>query len=91
VLPYLDNVISVDDVKTYKPSPVVYQHLLAKTQSSKEDCWMISSNPWDVIGGKAAGLKAVWIQRDPAKIFDPWDVEPDIVVSDLIKLSQQLA
>jgi 2-haloacid dehalogenase len=90
VLPYLDDVISVDDVQTYKPSPVVYQHLLTKTQSGKENCWMISSNPWDVIGGKAAGLKAAWIQRDPAKIFDPWGADPDIVVSNLIQLSQQL-
>ena len=51
---------------------------------------MISSNPWDVIGGKAAGLKAAWIKRDPARIFDPWEVEPDLVVEDLIELSEQL-
>lgn len=91
VLRYLDDVISVDDVQTYKPSPVVYQHLLAKTQSNTKDCWMISSNPWDVIGGKAAGLKAAWIQRDPSRIFDPWGVEPDVIVGDLIKLSEKLA
>ena len=51
---------------------------------------MISGNPWDVIGGKAAGLKAAWIKRDPAKIFDPGEFEPDLVVKDLIELSEQL-
>lgn len=87
ILPHLHNVISVDDVQTYKPSPLVYQHLLQKTQSSEEDCWMVSSNPWDVIGGKAAGLKAAWIQRDPGRIFDPWGIEPDLITTDLLELS----
>lgn len=90
ILPHLQNVISVDDVKTYKPSPLVYQHLLQSTQSSPDNCWMISSNPWDVIGGKAAGLKAAWIQRDLSKIFDPWGVEPDVVANDLLELSHRL-
>ncbi|MEH6648647.1 MAG: haloacid dehalogenase type II [Motiliproteus sp.] len=89
ILPQLDDVISVDDIRTFKPSPKVYQYLMARTHSSVDDCWMISSNPWDVIGAKCAGLKAAWIQRDPANVFDPWDVKPDLVVKDLIELSQQ--
>lgn len=90
ILPQLHDVISVDDVRTYKPSPQVYDYLVSRTQSTVENCWMVSSNPWDVIGGKAAGLKAVWVQRDPTKIFDPWGIEPDLVVKDLIELSEQL-
>ncbi|MFT5720554.1 MAG: 2-haloacid dehalogenase [Motiliproteus sp.] len=89
VLPQLDTVISVDDIRTFKPSPRVYQYLMQQTSATPENCWMISSNPWDVIGAKCAGLKAAWIQRDPAKIFDPWDVEPDVIVKDLLELSEQ--
>ncbi len=89
VLPHLDDVISVDDLRTYKPSPKVYQYLMQRTNATADNCWMISSNPWDVIGGKCAGLKAAWVQRDPAKLFDPWDVQPDLVVTDLVELSQQ--
>ncbi len=89
VLPQLHDVISVDDMKCFKPSPAVYQYLVSRTESTVDNCWMISSNPWDVIGGKAAGLKAVWVHRDPKKIFDPWGIEPDLVVKDLIELSEQ--
>ncbi len=88
VLPKLDAVISVDDVRTYKPSPKVYQYLVQRTHATPDNCWMISSNPWDVIGAKCAGLKAAWVQRDPAKVFDPWDVKPDLIVKDLIELSE---
>jgi 2-haloacid dehalogenase len=51
---------------------------------------MVSSNPWDVIGAKAAGLNTAWIKRDSKKIFDPWGIEPDITASSLIELSEQL-
>tara|TARA_R110001583_G_scaffold52164_3_gene162313 strand:+ start:522 stop:1190 length:669 start_codon:yes stop_codon:yes gene_type:complete len=88
VIAQLDDVISVDDIRTYKPSPRVYQYLMQRTNATVDNCWMVSSNPWDVIGAKCAGLKAAWIQRDPAKVFDPWDVEPDLVVKDLIELSE---
>lgn len=89
ILAQLEAVISVDDLRTYKPSPRVYQYLLQRTQSSTDNCWMVSSNSWDVIGAKCAGLKAAWIQRDPNKRFDPWDVAPDLVSPDLVALSQQ--
>lgn len=90
ILPHLQDVISVDDLSTFKPNPRVYEYLMKRTQSTLENCWMVSSNPWDVIGGKAAGLKAAWIQRDPAMIFDPWGIEPDLVVKDLLALSEKL-
>ncbi|WP_293264739.1 haloacid dehalogenase type II [Neptunomonas sp.] len=89
ILSQLDDVISVDDIKTFKPSPLVYKHLMRKTKSDIDSCWMVSSNPWDVIGAKAAGMKAAWIQRDATKIFDPWDIKPDIVVTDLLELAEQ--
>ena len=85
----MPDVISVDDVKTFKPSPLVYQYLMKRTNANVDNCWLVSSNPWDVIGGKAAGLKTAWIQRDAAKIFDPWGIVPDLVVKDLIELSEQ--
>jgi 2-haloacid dehalogenase len=63
---------------------------MKRTHANTENSWMVSSNPWDVIGGKAAGLKAAWIKRDPRKIFDPWDIEPDLIVNNLIEFSEQI-
>ncbi len=90
VLPFLDDVISVDDLKTYKPNPAVYQYLMQRTESTHDNGWMISSNPWDVIGAKAAGMKVAWIKREPDKVFDPWGIEPDLIVKDLVELSEQI-
>ncbi|WP_351089880.1 HAD family hydrolase, partial [Shewanella sp. S1-49-MNA-CIBAN-0167] len=33
VLPQLHDVISVDDLKTFKPNPAVYHYLMTRTQS----------------------------------------------------------
>ncbi|KAI1848381.1 hypothetical protein JX266_005687 [Neoarthrinium moseri] len=59
------SLITVDDVKCYKPAARVYEHLVkeAGKEGSKSDVWLVSGNPFDVVGAKSAGLKAAWIDR----------------------------
>jgi 2-haloacid dehalogenase len=90
VLRYLQAVVSVDDLKTFKPNPDVYLYLTERVGRDPEDTWLISANTFDVIGAKAAGLKAAWVRRSPAVVFDPWEFQPDIIVSDLTELASQL-
>lgn len=90
VLPHLDGVVSVDDVETFKPDPEVYSHLASRLEQPAENVWLVSSNPFDVIGAKSVGLKAAWVKRKPEAVFDPWDIEPDLVVGDLEELSEKL-
>ena len=91
VLTQLEDVVSVDDLRTFKPDPAVYAHLARRTEHVLNETWLVSSNPWDVIGAKAAGLRAAWVKRRPDAIFDPWDVEPDLVVSGLDELPARFA
>ena len=63
----LDEIISVDDVKTYKPSPRVYGMAPARLRVPMGDIGFVSSNSWDVAGATAAGLTAFWIQRAAAE------------------------
>jgi len=86
-LPYLEQVISVDDVKTFKPAPKVYEYLVERLGTAKDVTWLVSSNAWDVIGAKSAGLQSAWIKRTADAVFDPWGIEPDIVVADLNELA----
>jgi 2-haloacid dehalogenase len=44
-----------------------------------------------VIGAKACGLRAAWVQRDPKRVFDPWEFEPDLVVHGLAELRDKLS
>ncbi len=90
VLPCLEGVISVDDLRTFKPDPQVYLYLAGRLQRRPEETWLVSSNPFDVIGAKAAGLRAAWTQRSPDVQFDPWDIEPDLVAPDLEALAGEL-
>ena len=91
VLPYLEDVVSVDDLRTFKPDPAVYEYLVRRTGRAPAETWLVSSNAWDVIGAKAAGLRAAWVKRQPGAVFDPWEVEPDVVVSGLDELASGFA
>ena len=90
VLPRFSKIVSVDTIRTFKPDPAVYEHLVAELGARREMVWLISSNPFDVIGAKACGLRTAWVQRDPKRIFDPWEFEPDAIVHGLAELKDIL-
>lgn len=90
VLGLLDDVVSVDEVQRFKPDPAVYLHLAQRLSLPPQETWLVSSNGWDVIGAKAAGLRAAWIRRDATRLFDPWEYAPDLIASDLLDLAAQL-
>ena len=83
-------VISVDAAKSFKPDPVVYAHLAQRVGLPVSSVWLISSNPFDVIGAKSYGLRSAWVRRDKGRIFDPWEFSPDLVVGSLLDLPAAL-
>lgn len=63
----LDVVISVDEVKVFKPSPLVYELAATRLNIPKSSIGFVSSNSWDVSGAGSAGLTSFWIQRAAAE------------------------
>jgi 2-haloacid dehalogenase len=63
----LDRIISVEEVKIFKPSPRVYNLAPERLEVSNAELGFVSSNSWDVAGAAAAGLRALWIQRSAAE------------------------
>ncbi|CCE06513.1 2-haloacid dehalogenase [Bradyrhizobium sp. STM 3843] len=59
----LDATISVDAAKIFKPSPQAYALIEPALGVSPADVLFVSSNPWDVCGAKAFGLRVAWIER----------------------------
>lgn len=56
--------VSVDGSKAYKPSPKVYEYLLARLGVDGADgVYLVSANPFDIIGAKNAGLGTIWVNR----------------------------
>ena len=90
VLDHLEDVVSVDDLGTFKPDPEVYRYLARRLDRPVGETWLVSSNGWDVIGAKSAGLRVAWIRRNPATVFDPWGIEPDLLVENLEQLAGRL-
>lgn len=81
-----DGIVSVEQTKMFKPSPMVYRHFNESTNSKKENTWLISGNPFDVMGAINHGMKGVWVQRSQKSFFDPWGIEPTAIISSLREL-----
>jgi len=59
----LQAVISVDQVRTFKPNPKAYE-LVEKTLNVKpENVMFVSSNSFDATGAKHFGFQVSWIER----------------------------
>jgi 2-haloacid dehalogenase len=50
---YFDEIISVDRLETYKPSPGVLRTAVEVLNLAQEDTLFASSNSWDAAGAKA--------------------------------------
>lgn len=67
--PLFEKLISVDAVGKYKPAPDVYEFLQREAAGAGADykaqvaVWLVSANPFDVVGARAAGLRAAWVDR----------------------------
>jgi 2-haloacid dehalogenase len=83
-------VVSCDDIRSFKPNPAVYAHFLRQAQATGDEAWLISGNPFDVIGAISAGMRGAWVRRTKDAIFDPWGIEPTITVTSLAELADGL-
>jgi 2-haloacid dehalogenase len=63
----LDAVISVDEVKVFKPSPRVYERAAMHLKIANDSIGFVTSNNWDAQGAGSAGLTTFWIQRAAAE------------------------
>lgn len=59
--------ISVDDdaLKVYKPDPKTYEYVAVATGRAfaQESVWLVSSNPFDIVGARKAGMRTAWVDR----------------------------
>jgi 2-haloacid dehalogenase len=62
----LAHVISVDEVKIFKPSPRVYALGAARLGLAAPQLLFVSSNAWDVAGAKSFGHQVAWCNRTAA-------------------------
>jgi len=82
-------VLSAHAVRTYKPSPAVYQLAPKAMRLRKREILFVSSNSFDVVGSKSFGFTVCWINRSGAPL-DPLGPKPDLVVKSFDELQGAL-
>lgn len=88
---FFDDIVSCDEIKSFKPNPGVYAHFLRRAATPGASAWLVSSNPFDVIGAMSAGMRAAWVRRSPQAVFDPWGIAPSVTVTELTTLAAAIA
>jgi len=83
------HLISVDQVKTYKPSPKVYQLGPDTLKLPAAEILFVSSNAWDAAGAKAFGYSVCWCNRT-GRAMDQLGFAPDLVISSLDQIPRWL-
>ncbi len=61
--PYLDKVVTVEDVRLFKTAPQAYELLLKAFPFKKEEILFVSSNAWDALAAKWYGFDVFWVNR----------------------------
>jgi 2-haloacid dehalogenase len=81
----LDAVLSVHEVKTFKPDPRAYQIAIDRLQVPKDAIAFVSSNCWDACGAKTFGFRTYWINR-AGNPLDALGATPDHAIARLDEL-----
>lgn len=82
---WIVDVISVDAVKIYKPTPRVYQLAADRFDCERSEIGFVSANCWDALGAKSFGFEVFWVNRNGAPV-DGLGVTPDHTIASLAEL-----
>jgi len=83
--PYLDHVLSVEEVGVFKPHRSVYQLACDRLGVEAASISFQSSNAWDAVAAATFGMRVVWINRY-AQPRERLTADPDIEVESLSSL-----
>ena len=87
--PYIDDQLSIESIKTYKPHLEAYQWALKEMNIPAKNAIMVAAHGWDIAGAGAAGLNTAFINR-PGKVLYPTAEKPDYNKMSLIDIANDL-
>lgn len=82
---YLDQVVTVEDVRLFKTAPQAYELLLKGFPVKKDEVLFVSSNAWDALAAKWFGFDVFWVNR-PGHPFEEIGECPNYEGSSLSKV-----
>jgi 2-haloacid dehalogenase len=76
------DILSVDNVKQYKPAAAAYKYALEKLQVERHEVLFMSSNFWDITGASSFGFRTAWINRTGLEV-EELGIQPDYIFENL--------
>ena len=86
----IEQVLSVESVRRWKPAPEPYGHAAASCGGAPERMMLVAVHPWDIDGALRAGLRACWINRSGSPYPDIFRA-PELTCGDFLQLASPLA
>lgn len=84
-----DAVISVSTVGAFKPHPAVYRRAARELGLEVGECLMVSSNSFDVVGARACGMRAAYVNRYGLP-YEDTPYLPDVTTVDFAQLAAEI-
>ena len=84
-----DRMISVAEAGCFKPHAAAYRKAAEILGARPEEILFVANHAFDCVGAKASGMRAAFVDRRK-RPFGDWPYQPDLVVSDLKELADQL-
>lgn len=78
--PYVERVLGVDAVETFKPHPRVYAYALGELGAAPGEVTLIATHPWDLAGAAHAAVGTAWVThgaRGWPEVFPAPDIRGD--------------
>ena len=84
-----DKIISAQTAGAFKPHPAVYRTCARLLNSEPYELMIVSSNSFDVMGARACGFQAAWVNRYELP-YEETPYRPTIIVKDFHELATHL-
>lgn len=86
---FVDEIVSAEDVQEWKPASDPYAFAAAKQDVPLERMAIVSAHPWDIVGGRKAGLTTGWCNRT-GRVFPAPFGTPDVTGKNLLDVVERL-
>ncbi len=98
IMEYLQDVLRVDGwmaaldrhSEYYKPNCRMLTELAEENNISLEDSWIIGDSWKDIVAGKCAGCRTIFIEKDYQSPPEWTSYKPDIITSDILTAFEQI-
>lgn len=89
LMEYFDDIISVEEIGSFKPDPTVYKFAAKQLNQPLESLRLVATHDWDTHGALSVGMRAAYINRLGA-IYHPLYRQPDIYATTMNDIVKQI-